>query len=389
MAELVEAIREGRHPLLGDWRETVAEVREADKEEARRIKRERLAYWTPNGRFGRRGVANLIECSQNLFADFDNLERPDEFRDRVAGLPECAAAYRSTSNGVHAALAVEGRKNADDHRDAWCAALLRLDDEGMAGSLDPNPKSVASAAFLSHDPDAVINPQARPLKWTRRTAAERGEPAATVRRQTGPRHRGEGRNVDVFDWLRGWALAEVRNYWPGVYATWQTVCVAKALERTRETHPTPLDERECYHIGKSVAGWTWRCRERGRKRGVKSGQARRWETAKRDGEIVRLRQHGWPQTELADKFGLSQSAVSRLLARSSMRQQSVVFDGIPIINSQAVPDDAPRFDPPSPNEMIPFDVPLGKLPAALGIVPPPGSWGRPEFRRLFPAANRA
>jgi hypothetical protein len=74
-----------------------------------------------------------------------------------------------------------------------------------------------------------------------------------------PEEVGLGRNVALFDWLRHWAYRAVRRYRPlrGQFTQWQAECHEKALGRNGD-FARPLDGRECYHVAKSVAKWTWR-----------------------------------------------------------------------------------------------------------------------------------
>ena len=73
---------------------------------------------------------------------------------------------------------------------------------------------------------------------------------------------GLGRNVDTFDYIRHWAYRAVREYYApprsrGVYIAWQNDTIAKCMEFTCSEHNTPLGHKECWHIGRSLALWTW------------------------------------------------------------------------------------------------------------------------------------
>ena len=71
---------------------------------------------------------------------------------------------------------------------------------------------------------------------------------------------GLGRNVITFDRTRKWSYPNVRSYWGGGLQGWNAWLAAvygKALEYNGEFQH-PLDEREVWHIGKSVAKWVWR-----------------------------------------------------------------------------------------------------------------------------------
>lgn len=70
---------------------------------------------------------------------------------------------------------------------------------------------------------------------------------------------GLGRNVSLFDKLRKWAYVAVRKYRGSErnFVLWSAETYGKALEYNGD-FVQPLLERECYHIAKSVAKWTWR-----------------------------------------------------------------------------------------------------------------------------------
>lgn len=100
------------------------------------------------------------------------------------------------------------------------------------------------------------------------------------------------RNVKVFDWLRHWAYEAVRRHRvERNYVIWQAECYYKSLERNGDFRD-PMDPRECYHIAKSVAKWTWaqdrgawlKFKERQAWKGVKGG--------KRSGEVRREASEG-------------------------------------------------------------------------------------------------
>lgn len=75
-----------------------------------------------------------------------------------------------------------------------------------------------------------------------------------------PEEVGLGRNVLIFDQTRHWAYRAVRQYWGGGlrgWNAWLSICNYKALEYNGNLL-YPLNEREVWHIAKSVAKWVWR-----------------------------------------------------------------------------------------------------------------------------------
>lgn len=76
-----------------------------------------------------------------------------------------------------------------------------------------------------------------------------------------PERVGIGRNVDTFDHIRHIAYRSVRGWkaqgGSGVYVYYLAHLHDHAQQYTHNEHPNPLDVRECHHIAKSVARWTW------------------------------------------------------------------------------------------------------------------------------------
>ncbi len=69
---------------------------------------------------------------------------------------------------------------------------------------------------------------------------------------------GLGRNVTVFDFVRLWAYKNVREYKNvrGGFVYWQKAVYDRCMARNGD-FTRPMDNREAYHIARSVAKWTW------------------------------------------------------------------------------------------------------------------------------------
>lgn len=70
---------------------------------------------------------------------------------------------------------------------------------------------------------------------------------------------GLGRNCSLFDQLRRWAYAGVRQYWGGGlqgWNAWMSACNTRALVYNGDFR-YPLDGREVWWVAKSVAKYTW------------------------------------------------------------------------------------------------------------------------------------
>jgi DNA-binding CsgD family transcriptional regulator len=81
-----------------------------------------------------------------------------------------------------------------------------------------------------------------------------------IDRRKKPERVGLGRNVATFDHVRHIAYRSVRgwkNAGKGAFVYYQAHLHDLAQQFTHNEHPSPLDRRECYHIARSVAKWTW------------------------------------------------------------------------------------------------------------------------------------
>lgn len=144
-----------------------------------------------------------------------------------------------------------------------------------------------------------------------------------------PEEVGLGRNVALFDWLRHWAYVAIRRYrgLRGQFPQWQAECYEKALGRNGD-FARPLDGRECWHVAKSVAKWTWRrdaeaqarflARQaaRGRKGGVASGKARLAASEDLRASARLMYAQGMTQIAIASALGVTDRTVRAWLSES-------------------------------------------------------------------------
>jgi len=155
------------------------------------------------------------------------------------------------------------------------------------------------------------------------------------KRGKNPEAIGLGRNCTLFEWLRQWAYRNIRHYKGEVknFVYWQ----AEAYERSLSLNgdfPNPLDGRECYHVAKSVARWTWNrfdiaasdARHAARIakthtpeiqaiRGKMSGASRLAASEdKRASARLMRSSKGMTQAAIAAELGVNQSTVARWLA---------------------------------------------------------------------------
>ena len=165
-----------------------------------------------------------------------------------------------------------------------------------------------------------------------------------------PENVGLGRNVDTFDHLRFWAYSAVRKFWDAGFVRWQAECVRVAREHTHGSHPLPLDDKESYHIAKSVARWVWRRftredfsamqRARRAKRTAKTRRA----LAQRDARMLALHRMGYSQRRIAKEFELSLTATHAALGRAASNEGELgCFDYEATIFSKEIPSVLPTI----------------------------------------------
>lgn len=144
---------------------------------------------------------------------------------------------------------------------------------------------------------------------------------------------GIGRNVSTFDHVRLYAYSQIRHHWEGGLDAWIAHLGDLAADYTAVEHTIPLDRTETRQIGRSIGKWTWarltpakwieRQSWRGKAGGLASGRAKRSRNAERDRAIVFLAEHGkCSQKAIADKYGLTQQAVSLIVRRDTSKAVS-------------------------------------------------------------------
>ena len=141
---------------------------------------------------------------------------------------------------------------------------------------------------------------------------------------------GLGRNVTVFDNVREWAYSAVRSYWrPNGFEAWanavRAACESSNVFGREQGGPLPVSEIKA--TSKSIARWVWnrftpagfsqvqahRGAKGGRisKRPTKNGMAR----ADLLPEVVKLKEQGYSNRDIAEDLQISASTVSLYLKR--------------------------------------------------------------------------
>ena len=164
-AAIVERIRDGRwfpqvEALRATYTSVLNEGRDAKKAAADLKRSLPGVLWS--GRFSRRAGDALLAHSGLLCADLDDLgPRLPEVRAALSVSPHLWALFTSpTGTGLKAVFRVEA--NAAQHAASFLAVQQHVN--ALAGvEIDAACRDVARLCFVSHDPDAYLNVNARPL----------------------------------------------------------------------------------------------------------------------------------------------------------------------------------------------------------------------------------
>ena len=135
---------------------------------------------------------------------------------------------------------------------------------------------------------------------------------------------GVGRNVETFDATRKYAYSAIRKFWQERnFILWQAHLQDRAMIFSQGAHSSPLDHKECHHLAKSIAKWTWAnfsaagLSEWQRPKGRASGRVRLRKAQRRDERVLELRRAGRTVKEVADELNVSPKSIKRALERAS------------------------------------------------------------------------
>ncbi|WP_261921579.1 replication initiation protein [Aeromonas caviae] len=139
---------------------------------------------------------------------------------------------------------------------------------------------------------------------------------------------GLGRNCTLFEKTRLWAYKAIRQGWPG-FDTWQAAVIERASGYNVQFEQ-PLPANEVRHTAKSIAKWTHRNltpagfsavqAARGAKGGriggkVSKGGGRPSKAAELLPEVLRLKEMGYSNRDIAEDLQISAGSVSNYLRR--------------------------------------------------------------------------
>ena len=186
-------------------------------------KKNKLSYFTAGGKFkpgsGGRKKGQFHDSTGIRFLELDGETTAAAMRDSLRELPYVVAAWVSSSGmGVHMfALQDPPMAGADDDHASWQAladaierdtGILVNGDEPGSSSQDGSVRDCTRGAYVSHDPDAWINPDAVPLQWTPPAPAPDGNAkrTGTLADARAELETFDASSMDYNHWL-GWVTA--------------------------------------------------------------------------------------------------------------------------------------------------------------------------------------
>lgn len=158
--ELISVFREIRK---GSWQEQLNAIK-SNKGGYEKNKKN-LPCFTPSGTFRTRNDWDLIEYSQVVHLDYDNIANPEALRDRVSKSPYCLAAFISPGGeGLKVFVVVDS--NEDLHQNAF-SQVRELFDELTGIKSDSTARNLSRLCYVSVDPGCYINEKAEVFKVSR------------------------------------------------------------------------------------------------------------------------------------------------------------------------------------------------------------------------------
>lgn len=158
---IVSWIREGKGKFASKIKSIRSALESGDKDKASQIKLTLPAVMF-SGTFEKRSSKNLTEHSGLICMDFDKLDNPNEYIDKLRFDPHVVMAFVSPSNrGVKVVMAIPD--DSDIHRDMFDSCKRYMSTYGLEA--DESGKDVSRLCFLSYDPDIHYAPDAVELPF--------------------------------------------------------------------------------------------------------------------------------------------------------------------------------------------------------------------------------
>ncbi len=130
-----------------------------DKAERRSFKLKNVPVITVSGTFNnRRSESNLVKHSGLICLDLDGVQDIDKLKQDVYTLPFVAYIGKSISGTGLFAIVVIPESLAEEHKQRYAALeSYFIQKFGITGTIDPQPKNVAAARYVSYDNEAYFN----------------------------------------------------------------------------------------------------------------------------------------------------------------------------------------------------------------------------------------
>ncbi len=129
-----------------------------NKAEARKYKAANFDYVTISGTFSKRNESCLIQHSDLLVLDFDNVEKIDDLKRAFLtdGTLETQFLFTSPSGtGLKSIVKINTSKH--DH-ETYFKGIQNYIKQKYSVEIDPSGKDVCRACFVCYDPEVYINP---------------------------------------------------------------------------------------------------------------------------------------------------------------------------------------------------------------------------------------
>lgn len=142
-SSVFEKIKTGGNKL-----DVIKQIRETSDKNARNELKKQLGVILWSGKFSERKASALLEYSNLICLDFDDVIDPDGLKKQLSQIPYIFGTFISPSGeGVKAIVKVSSKNHA--------AHFKALNKEFPA--IDPSGKDICRSCFVSYDPDIYVN----------------------------------------------------------------------------------------------------------------------------------------------------------------------------------------------------------------------------------------
>lgn len=153
--------------IAGDvYKDAIQQIRSAKtKKERSQIKKSKLDYITFAGTFSKRADASLQKYSNLMCFDLDDLENPDDTKEKLKEIPGITTLLVFTSpsgNGLKWVIHHEGSVEEYGEHFGKVSGYLR---DQFDITVDSSGSNISRACFMSHDPNLYINHLAIQSRW--------------------------------------------------------------------------------------------------------------------------------------------------------------------------------------------------------------------------------